>query len=73
MSKQPEINLDAAMSPATAPGLSFGDLIKWAPVLEEVIAAVEQAIAGGALTVPAIRFQVAGKHMVLGPTPIQVS
>lgn len=73
MSKQTEMNLDQPVHPGAAPEIGFGDLIRYAPILEELISGVEQAIAGGSQTIPAIKFEVAGRHIVLGPTPLSVS
>lgn len=58
--------------PGAAPGLSFGDLRRWAPVIDQVITALKTAIAGGQTQIPAIKIRVAGKRLTLGPTPISV-
>ncbi len=54
------------------PALGLGDLIRWAPVIEEVIATVEAAIAGGSTTIPVMKIRVGGKRLTLGPTPLKV-
>ncbi len=57
-------------APDALPGLGIGDILRWEPVLAEVVSAVEAAIAGGATTVPVIKIRIAGKRVVLGPIPV---
>jgi hypothetical protein len=58
--------------PGEAPGLSFGDLLRWAPVVQQVVTTAEAAIAGGSTQIPAIKIRVAGKRITLGPVPISI-
>lgn len=57
---------------APDPTIGFGDLIRYAPIIEEIIVTVEAAIAGGATTIPVMKIRVGGKRLTLGPTPIKV-
>lgn len=66
-----EIDLDARF-PELEPGISIADLLRWAPVLEEIIAAVEAVSAGQGTQIPAIKIKLHGKHYVLGPCPVAV-
>lgn len=67
-----EIDLDQQF-PEEEPSISIGDLIRWAPVLEEIITAVEAVLAGQAMDIPVIRIKLHGKHLALGPTPVLVT
>jgi hypothetical protein len=68
----PVIDLDAAHDPGSVPGLGLGDLLRWAPIVTQIIAGVKQAIAGGSFTIPLIKVNVFGHHVSLGPIPISV-
>ena len=60
------LNLDAPISPGALPGLGLGDLLVWAPVIEELIAAVTRAIAaGGTVSAPPIPISIHGRHVTL--------
>jgi hypothetical protein len=60
------IDLDAPFHPGTVPDLGLGDLLRYAPILEEVIAAILQAShQTGTFTPPPIKFRLAGKHFTI--------
>ncbi len=60
------LNLDAPVHPGALPGLGLGDLLVWAPVIEELIAAVTRAIAaGGTVSSPPIPIKIHGRHVSL--------
>ena len=54
------------------PGSIFGEIGKWEPVIAELSDAIQQALRASGYTAPVIRIKVAGHHIRIGPTPIQV-
>jgi hypothetical protein len=60
-----EIDLDAPLHPGAVPGLGLGDILKYAPIIEEIVQDVEQVITGGTANPPPIKFKVANKHVTL--------
>ncbi len=67
------IDLDAPVSPGAVPGLGLGDILRWAPIVSQLVDGVKQAIAGGSFTIPLIKINVFGRHVSLGPIPISVT
>lgn len=63
-------HLIQAKAPGTAPGLGISDILRWEPVLAEIVTAIEAAVAGGQTTVPAIKLRIAGKKITYGPSPL---
>ncbi len=68
-----EIDLDAPVHPGGAPALGLGDILRWAPIVSQLVDGVKQAIAGGSFTIPLIKINVFGRHVSLGPIPISVT
>ena len=64
------LDLDAPLSPGAVPGLGIGDVLRWLPVVEELIAGVKSALASGSFTLPALHISVFGAKFTLGPVPI---
>jgi len=69
MSKEIVIE-DAA--PSLAPGISFGDLIRYGPIIAQVIQTIEAAVLSGSTQIPLIKVRIRGKRVEIGPTPIKV-
>ncbi len=69
----PVLDLDAARDPGSVPGIGLGDILRWAPIVTQLIDGVKQAIAGGSFTIPLIKLNVFGRHISLGPIPISVN
>jgi hypothetical protein len=61
-------DLDAPAKPGAVPESTIGDILKWAPIIQEFIVAIKAAIAGGALKVPDIHLRLFGKRVTLMTT-----
>ena len=61
-----ELNLDESPHPGTLPELGLGDLLIWAPVIEELIVDVRRAIqTGGTVSGGPLRLKIHGRHVTL--------
>lgn len=67
---EPDIlDLDAPVEPGAAPGLSFGDLLRYAPLIVMLAADIEAAIAkGGTVVFPSLKLKVHGHRLTLEET-----
>lgn len=59
-------------APDADPSLGISDILRWEPVLAEIVTAIETAVSGGSTTVPAIKVRIAGKRITYGPAPLLV-
>jgi len=63
---------DEAPGATPSPSISIGEVIRYLPIIEQVIQAIKSAIASGQFTLPVLKIRVGGKRLELGPCPIVV-